>query len=113
MASEQYSYVLTETAEADIEAAFDYIANELSNPEAASSFADELVEKLEEICRTPKSGRPVQNPYLKRDGVRRVLVKNYIAYYLIDDAGMKIVVLRVAYNRRDQDKILQQRTARN
>lgn len=33
MASEQYSYVLTETAEADIEAAFDYIANELSNPE--------------------------------------------------------------------------------
>ena len=105
MASEQYSYVLTETAEEDIEAAFDYIANELTNSEAASSFADELVEKLEELCRTPKSGRPVQNPYLKRDGVRRVLVKNYIAYYLIDDAGMKIVVLRVVYNRRDQDKI--------
>ena len=106
MASEQYSYVLTETAEADIETAFDYIASELSNPEAASSFADELVEKLEELCRTPKSGRPVQNPYLKRDGIRRVLVKNYIAYYLIDDAGMKIVVLRVVYNRRDQDLIL-------
>ena len=106
MASEQYSYVLTETAEADIEAAFDYIATELSNPEAASSFADELIEKLEELCRTPKSGRPVQNPYLKRDGVRRVLVKNYIAYYLINDAGMKTVVLRVAYNRRGQDKIL-------
>ena len=106
MASEQYSYVLTETAEADIETAFDYISHELSNPEAASSFADGLVEKLEELCRTPKSGRPVQNPYLKRDGVRRVLVKNYIAYYLIDDAGMKIVVLRVVYNRRDQDLIL-------
>ena len=103
MASEQYSYVLTETAEADIEAAFDY---KLSNPEAASPFADELAEKLEEPCRAPKSGRPVQNPYLKRDGVRRVLVKNYIAYYLIDDAGMKIVVLRVVYNRRDQDLIL-------
>ncbi len=106
MASDQYSYVLTETADADIEAAFDYMANELSNPEAASSFTDELVEKLEELCRTPKSGRPVQNPYLKRDGIRRVLVKNYIAYYLIDDAEMKIVVLRVVYNRRDQDKIL-------
>ena len=106
MASEQYSYVLTETAEADIEAAFDYIASELSNPEAVSSFADELVEKLEELCRTPKSGRPVQNPYLKRDGVRRVLVKNYIAYYLVDDAGMKIIVLRVVYSRRDQDIIL-------
>ena len=106
MASEQYSYVLTETAEADIEAAFDYIATELSNPEAASSFADELIEKLEELCRTPKSGRPVQNPYLKRDGVRRVLVKNYIAYYLIDRKAEKIVVLRIVYNGRNQDKLL-------
>ena len=29
-----------------------------------------------------------------------------LAYYLIDDGGMKIVVLRVAYNRRNQDKKL-------
>jgi transposase len=43
-----------------------------------------LEKKLEEICKAPKAGRPVHNPYLKRDDVRRVLVKNYIAYYLID-----------------------------
>ena len=106
MAFERYSYLFTETAEADVEKALDYITNELSNPEAASSFADELDEKLEEICGTPKAGRPVQNPYLKRDDVRRVLVKNYIAYYLIDEPEKKIIVLRVVYNRRDQDKIL-------
>ncbi|MBR2257520.1 MAG: type II toxin-antitoxin system RelE/ParE family toxin [Blautia sp.] len=106
MTSERFSYALTEIAEEDVEEAFDYITNELHNPEAASSFADELDEKLEEICRTPKSGRPVHNPYLKRDGIRRVLVKNYIAYYLIDETEAKIVVLRVVYNRRNQDEIL-------
>ena len=53
-----------------------------------------------------KAGRPVHNPYLKRDDVRRVLVKNYIAYYLIDEEEANIVVLRVVYSRRDQDKIL-------
>ena len=65
-----------------------------------------LEEKLEEICKAPKTGRPVHNPYLKRDDVRRVLVKNYIAYYLIDEEEENIVVLRVVYSRRDQDKIL-------
>ena len=106
MASERYNYVLTESAEADVDEAFDYIANELVNPDAASAFADELEEKPEEICKTPKAGRPVHNPYLKRDDVRRVLVKNYIAYYLIDEEKENIVVLRVIYNRRDQDKVL-------
>ncbi len=106
MASDRYNYVLAESAEADIDEAFDYIANELVNPDAASAFADELEEKLEEICKTPKAGRPVHNPYLKRDDIRRILVKNYIAYYLIDEEAAKIVVLRVVYNRRDQDKLL-------
>ena len=106
MASNRYNYVLTESAEADIDEAFDYIANELVNPDAASAFADELEEKLEEICKTPKAGRPVHNPYLKRDDIRRVLVKNYIAYYLIDEKKENIVVLRVVYSRRNQDKVL-------
>ena len=64
MASDRYNYVLTESAEADIDEALDYIANELVNPDAASAFADELEEKE------------------------------------------NIVVLRVVYSRRDQDKIL-------
>lgn len=106
MTSEPYDYVLTETAEPDVDEAFDYIANELMNPDAASAFADELEEKLRELCKMPKTGRTVHNPYLKRDDVRRVLVKNYIAYYLIDEEETNIVVLRVVYNRRNQNNIL-------
>ena len=106
MTSERFTYVLTETAEADVDEAFDYIANELVNPDAASAFADELEEKLEEVCNTPKAGRPVHNPYLKRDDVRRLLVKSFVVYYLVNEKEEKIVILRVVYNRRDQDKIL-------
>ena len=57
MASDRYNYVLTESAEADIDEAFDYIASDLVNPDAASAFADELEEKLEEIGKeSSKSG---------------------------------------------------------
>ena len=62
----------------------------------------EKEEKLEEICKAPKTGRSVYNPYLKRDDIQRVLVKNYIAYYLVDEEEEQIVVLRVVYSRRDR-----------
>ena len=44
--------------------------------------------------------------FLKRNDVWRFLVKNYIAYYLIDDENQKIVILRFVYSGRDQDKIV-------
>ena len=108
MASKKYSYVLTEIAESDIDEAFEYIAVDLSNPDAATNFADELEEKLDELCKAPKTGCPVENEYLKRDDVRRILVGNFIAYYLIDEDNGHIVVLRVVYGKRDQDKILKE-----
>ena len=106
MASRKYGYVLTEIAEAVIDETFEYIAEELSNPDAASGFADELEKKIDEICKTPNSGRLVENEHLKRNDVRRFLVDNYICYYIVDDEERNIVILRLVYGKRDQDKIL-------
>ncbi|MBE5846093.1 MAG: type II toxin-antitoxin system RelE/ParE family toxin [Lachnospiraceae bacterium] len=99
MASKGCSYYLTETAEADVDEAFAYISIDLSNPEAASDFADELEGKLEELCKAPRTGRPVENDYLKRSDVRRILVGNYVAYYLVDEEKKAIIVLRVVYGK--------------
>lgn len=106
MVFEKYDYDFTETAEADIDEIFSYIEDDLSNPDAAAALADSLEDKLDEICRNPKAGRPVENPFLKRDDVRRFLVENYIAYYIIDDEKARIVILRVVYGKRDQNRIL-------
>ena len=106
MVSESYGFVLTETAEADLDDTISYIANDLSNPDAASSFVEELQRKTDEIRKRPKSGRPVENDYLKRNDVRRFLVGNYIVYYFIDQEKRVIVILRLVYAGRDQDKIL-------
>lgn len=106
MESKQYEYFLTLNAENDIDEAFGYIAEELSNPGAAESFADALEEKLEELCRTPKLGREVNNDFLRRDDVRMVHVKNYLVYYLIDEENGKVIILNVVYSGRNQDEIL-------
>ena len=43
---------------------------------------------------------------LRRQDVRRFLVDNYIAYYIIDEDNEVIVILRFVYGGRDQDKIV-------
>ena len=108
MAFKEYDFELTETAESDINATYEYIAETLGNPDAASDLADELEIQIDKICKRPKTGRLVENEFLRRNDVRRFLVKNYIAYYLIDDENEKIVILRFIYSRRDQDKIVRE-----
>ena len=77
------------------------------DPETALLFHRlQLMQKIDAVCKTPKIGRPVENEYLRRNDVRRFLVGNYIAYYIIDEAAWNIVILRMVYGGRDQDKIL-------
>lgn len=108
MAFKKYNYVLTETAENDIDEVFSYISEDLSNTIAATDLADELEEKLSEICKNPLSGRIVENDFLKRDDIRRFLVRNYIVYYVIDEENCRVAVLRMVYGRRNQDEIIKE-----
>ena len=110
MQSKRYTWLFTEIAETDVDDTLEYMANTLLNPDAAAAFADALEKKLEEVCKAPKTGRLVENEFLKMQDVRRILVKNYTAYYVIDEDSNRIVVLRVVYSGRDQDKILKELT---
>ena len=100
MAFKNYDFELTKTAESDIDATYEYIAKALGNPDAASALADELEIQIDKICRRPETGKLVENEFLRTNAVRRFLVKNYIAYYLIDDENKKIVILRFVYSDR-------------
>ncbi len=106
MASKNYEYFFTESAETDIDLALSYLSDTLNNPDAASDLVDELEEQLDIICKRPETGKIVENEFLKRNDVWRFLVKNYIAYYLIDDKNQMIIILRFVYSGRDQDKIV-------
>ena len=106
MGFDSYYYEFTTIAEADIDETLTYIEENLSNPDAATKFADNFEARIEEICKKPKTGLLVDNPFLKRNDVRRFLVDNYIAYYIIDDEKNRIIILRVVYGKRDQDRIL-------
>lgn len=102
----EYSYWLTDIAQDDFDNIIGYIVIKLSSPQAASSFADEMEGAMDELCRIPLKGSPVENPFLLHKGVRSIAVKQYIIYYLPDDEEKKIIILRISHSLQDQDRIL-------
>ena len=41
-------------------------------------------------------------------GIRRIVVKNFVVYYRIDDASHRVYILNIIYTKRDQMRMLAQ-----
>ena len=102
----EFEYRLTRKAETDLEEIVSCIADELSNPKAASDFLDRLQIAIAEIRLFPECGPIVENEYLPTTDVRKILVESYILYYLPDCDAKMITILRIIYSRRDMDDIM-------
>ena len=83
-----------------------YISQDLNNPTAAEELITTIVEKLEKLTELPyitpsyNPIRPLNNEY------RRLMVKNYTAFYYVDECTKVITVARVVYSKRDFEKII-------
>ena len=100
-----YSFFFTDTAVTDLEETLNYISAELSNPTAANNFIIKLETAVSSIRKFPLSGSPVDNPYVRRNDIRKKLVGNYVLYYIPDQEKHQIMILRIVYGQRDRDQI--------
>ncbi len=83
-----------------------YISNDLNNPLVAEKIAVEMVEKIEGLSLFPYR-IPVYLPIRKlKKEYRRLKIKNYIAFYYVDEQAKLVTVARVIYNRRNISQLL-------
>lgn len=84
-----------------------YISRELNNPIAANQLAVELIEAGDSIPTMPYANpayipiRPLKHEY------RKLLVRNYIMFYWLDEEKKLVTVARVVYAKRDYKKLLE------
>lgn len=84
-----------------------YISKVLCNPIAAQRLADAFIAEAEKIRSFPYSTpsyhpiRPLKHEY------RKLLVKNYIMFYRVDEKAKLITVARVVYAKSDYGKNLE------
>jgi len=93
-------------AKKDIDKILKYIAEDLFNPTAAIKLASEMVDSAEKLKDFPyinpiyKSYSPLKHEY------RKLIVKNYIMFYYINEKLKHISIARVLYAGMNYEKIL-------
>lgn len=101
-----YSIHITAAAERDMINASDYIDFTLKNPKAADDLLDEVEAKINELTDYPQMFPLVDDTVLASWGVRFVIVKNYLAFYVISESQKMVYIVRFLYQKSDWMSIL-------
>ncbi|MCM1114174.1 MAG: type II toxin-antitoxin system RelE/ParE family toxin [Clostridium sp.] len=99
-----YKLEFLPTAKNDMLEIAKYISDELKNPVAALKLAENLIASAENICVFPYSNNvytPIKS--LEKE-YRRIIVKNYMMFYTIDEDTKTVTIMRVIYAKRNMDK---------
>ncbi len=101
-----YQLKVTPIAEADLEAIYLYISKHLVAPKAVNELMNEIENAIMRLTAFPYSGSPVKDDILRSRGYRRLIVKNYIVFYMMNEAEKQVVVMRVFYSGQKYENIL-------
>ena len=94
--------IWTESAIADMENIYDYIAND--SPVYAQLNAEAIIKSVERLKRFPESGRCLPEfPNLLH---REVIVGNYRVVYRYDSNGSKVNIIAVVHGSRLLENVL-------
>lgn len=98
--------LVSELAHRDLDNIISYIAVQLANPKAAGDFLDELEKCYGYLKSNPMMYAKCQNKRLEKEGYRRVLIKNYVLVYKINEASKTVSILRFFYSAQDYVKLI-------
>ena len=103
---EIYDVKIEAPAYEDLDGIFDYIANHLKEPTVAEHICDSIEAGICSLDQIPGRYAIVSEEPFASQGIRRMLIKNYTAFYIVDHEAKKVHVLRILYSRRDWQSIL-------
>jgi len=101
-----YKIQITEPAENDLRAIGVYIAKELLELNTAKKVVAKIGEVIMKLEKLPLRNALVLDERLALQGIRRILIDNYIAFYIITEENKTVTIVRILYNRRDWINLL-------
>ena len=101
-----YQLKFTQIANDDLDGIYRYISEHLVAPQAANDLMDNIEASIMKLKDFPYSGSLVRDDILKSRGYRKLIVKNYLIFHLIDEAEKQVVIMRVLYGAQKYENLL-------
>jgi len=106
MLTNNYELKITTKASEDLDEIYAYIAGEINNGTAALNLLDDIEKSILRLKKFPFSCSYVEDINLKRKGYRKLIVKNYIAFYIVKEKDTEVIIMRVLYGRQNYQDIV-------
>lgn len=106
MESNPYRIQFTPLAFDDLDEIDSYISETLMNAPAAIALLEEMEQSINRLTLYPNIGAELDDPYLAAKGYRKLVVKNYLIFYLVDTSEKSVIIMRVLYGAREYRNLL-------
>ena len=102
----KYIVEISETAEQDLENIILYLRNELSGDVIADKYKILFKQKLKDLENVAESMPIISEELTGFNNIRKVNVRNYIIFYIVNEENTKASVLRIGHAFMDWEKYL-------
>jgi len=99
--SNNYEVFITEAAFKDLSDIAFYVSDALQEPDISKRLIGKLKEGMFSLENMPDRNALVTDKYLASKGYRRLLVENYLVFYIVSDDENMVYVSRVLYAKRN------------
>lgn len=93
----EYNIKLSIEAERDLQNVIIYIKNNLKDPISAERYAHLMKNEIESLKYNPKRYAIIDNKKIEDLQVRKLIIKNYIAFYRVNEEKKLVNIERILY----------------
>jgi len=101
-----YNVIMTHSARDDLNGISLYIAKELKEPAAAKKLIGKIREAVLNLKEMPTRHSVVSDKNLAIKGIRKIVVDNYLVFYVIFEEEKAVAIVRILYGRRNWANLL-------
>lgn len=102
-----YKLVYLPIAKSDIDNIIHYIAINLQNKSTAKKLAESFIDGANSILNFPYGSSIYQPIGILKNEYRSIRIKNFLMFYTIDEKEKLVIVVRVLYQKRNINNILE------
>ncbi len=102
----RYYIEITAPAEKDLYEIGYYIAKELLEPGIAIKVIEKISDGILKLEEMPMRNVLVADERLSNQGIRKIIVENYIVFYILYEEHKRVTIVRILHSRRDWVKLL-------
>lgn len=102
----KYKVLMTQPTANDLKGIADYIAGELKEPAIARKLVSTIKAGVMSLEQMPTRYALVTDEKLAFRGIRKLMVDNYIIFYVISEKDATVTIIRILYGKRNWTSLL-------